>query len=301
VIELELVRDVCAGVPEPDEETIEAARASLRREIDEFVARRARRQRRLRPRLLAGLGLAVVVAGLVALVVSSRQSPLGARAAAAADEALLPSNGDIVHFVSRTTTTTKGPGGTTRTTSTDERWASAGPPAASVERHGAGRAGVATILTTPCGQISYEPHANLFTVSPYPIPAQVVRNNPITVFRDARRHGNVHFAGTTTFKGIAAFKLVVTQYGSVTTYIVRSDNGYPLETRDRRVTAHLTSTYVTTYSLFEHIHRTPSSERLLQVTPHPGAFYIRLGRPTRTNACERFGNLSSLTRGGHGP
>jgi hypothetical protein len=305
VTELELVRAACAAIPEPDEETIAAARADLRREIDDFLIHRAPRRRRLRPRLLAGLSLAVAVVGVVALAVSSRQSPLAARAAAATAEALSPSNGDIVHAVSRTTATLKGPSGTTRTTITDERWSSSGPPPASVDRigyrYGFGRAEIVTTLTTPCGQISYQSRTNLFTVSPYPIPPQVVPSNPLTVFRDARRHGNVHFEGATTFEGVAAFKLVVTQYGAMTTYIVRRDNGYPLETRDRRVTAHSTSTYVTTYSLFEHIHRTPRSERLLRVTPHPGAFYIRLGQPTRTKACDRFGNLSSLTQGGRRP
>jgi hypothetical protein len=304
--ELEFVREACAAVPEPDEKTVAAARAALRREIDEFVAGRAPAQRRRRPRILAGLGLAVVVAGLVALAVASRQSPLAARAAAAADEALSPSNGDIVHAVSRTTATLSAPSGTTTTTIREETWSSNGPPAASVDRYGYlrgfGPAEIVTTLTTPCGQISYESRANLFIVSPYPTPPQVaLASDPLTVFRDARRHGNVHFEGATTFEGIAAFKLVVTQYGALTTYIVRRDNGYPLETRARRVTARSTSTYVTTYSLFEHIRRTPGSEHLLRIAPHPGAFYIRLGPPTRTRACERFGNLASLTQGGTRP
>lgn len=294
--ELELIRDSCASLPEPQEDVVAAAREVLRREIREFEAQSAPPRPRPSRALVLGAGIAVALAGLFALVLSSRQSPLGVRVAAAADEALIPTNGDIVHEVSRTTITFQTSRRTTSSTSAVETWLASRPPLAALDRYGTGPLDSVTVLTTDCGQISYELGANLFTVSPASIPAQIVRSTPVSLFHDARRHGRVHFSGATTFRGIPAFKLVVTQYGSETTYIVRRANGYPLETVDRRVTASLTRTSVTTYSVFQHLRRTPRTERLLRITPHPGAFFLRLSRATGRAACKGFGSLETLTK-----
>jgi len=78
--------------------------------------------------------------------------------------------------------------------------------------------------------------------------------------------------------------------------IVRRDNGYPLKTVTRRETAQFSSTYVATYSTFEHLPRTKRNERLLQLPPHPGAFYVRLPAGAATaQGCKGFGGFESLT------
>ncbi len=300
--ELELIRDACATVREPHDDAIAAAREALRREIREFEAQSAPARRGRPWRALAvGAGIAVALGGFLTLVVSSRQSPLGVRVAAAADEALSPTNGDIVHEVTRTTVTFHAGGRTTSSTSAVETWLASRSPLARLDQYGTGPLDSETILTTSCGQISYDPGANLFTVSTYSVAAQILRSTPVSLFHDARRHGHVHFSGATTFHGIPAFKLIVTQYGSETTYIVRRVNGYPLEIVERRVTASDTQTSVTTYAVFEHLQRTPRTARLLRITPHPGAFFLRLPRATRQASCKRFGSLESLTKRSNRP
>src|SRR6266852_9071336 len=137
--ELELIRDACATVREPHDDAIAAAREALRREIREFEAQSAPARRGRPWRALAvGAGIAVALGGFLTLVVSSRQSPLGVRVAAAADEALSPTNGDIVHEVSRTTITFKTSRRRTSSTSAVETWSASRPPLARLDRYGTG-------------------------------------------------------------------------------------------------------------------------------------------------------------------
>ena len=235
---------------------------------------------------------------MLVLVIPAKQSPIGVKIAAAAADALSPSNGDIVHAASRTVSIfrSKTSGKTTTSTTIDEWWAASGPPYARLDRYAYANAkGALTILTTSCGQISYDQAANLFSVSPRAEPVQIVQSDAAAAYRDAYRHGRVHYRGKTTFRGIPAFRLSVTQYGAVDTMIVRRENDYPLKTVSRRETAQFVSTYVTTYSTFEHIRRSPRSERLLQVPQHAGAFFVLLP-PTAPTAgsCKRFGSRQSL-------
>jgi hypothetical protein len=294
--ELEVIRRECEALPEPDDRTIASARAALLVEIETWsaVERQRPRRRLLRGSLVLAAGLAVLVTVLFAFVIPAKRSPIGVKVAAAADEALIPSNGDIVHASSHTRVVlrSKVGGKTTISTSDDEWWAASGSPSAVFDRYGRGL----TILTTSCGQISYDPVANLISVSPSAEPAQVLASNPSAAYRNAYRHGNVHYRGMTTFHSIPAVTLHVTQNGAVITMIVRRDNGYPLKTVTRRETAQFSSTYVATYSTFEHLPRTKRNERLLQLPPHPGAFYVRLPAGAATaQGCKGFGGFESLT------
>jgi len=297
VNELELIRSECLAFPAPDADAVAAAREALRREIGGHAVERPAARRRRRghsPALGAIVALALVA--LLVLLLPSRRSPLGTRVAAAAAEALSPPDGRIVHSISRTIVTRRGAARTSTSEFTDEVWSTSGPGGASLDRNlsRSPSAGPITVLLTACGVITYESGANLFTVMPavQPFDAPV---NPVVAARNALRYGHVDYRGAARFHGIAASKLVVTQYGSVTTYVVRRDNGYPLETIDRRVTPNLVTTRVTTYSLFEHLAPTPRNAQLLGLTPHPGAFYVRTAAAARTAGCSQFGSLQSLT------
>jgi hypothetical protein len=300
--ELELIRRECEALPGPNEATVAAARAALRREIGSWpvIEPRRPRSRRVRRSLAAAASVAVLIAAVLVLVIPARQTPIGVRIAAAAGEALSPSNGDIVHATSRSVSVLRSrvTGKTTTSTSTDESWATSGKPYALLDRYrSAGDTGAFTTLTTPCGQISYDAGgANLISVQPGSEPAQIFSGSPAAAYRAALPHGRVHYLGKTTFRGIPAFRLDVTQDGLVTTWIVRRDNDYPLKTASRRQSRQFVSTYVTTFSTFEHVPRTPENERLLQLPPHPGAFFVRLpgSSPTGEN-CKHFGSLRSLT------
>jgi len=301
--ELEVIRRECDALPGPDDATIAVARAALRAEIEawsklEHQPRPRPRSRRVRSSLAAAASLAGLIVFSV-LVITNKQSPIGVNIAAAAEDALSPSNGDIVHATSRTVLVyrSKVGGKTTTSTSSDEEWVAGGSPNARVDRYAyPDGKGAQTVLTTLCGQVAYDSVVNLFTVSPDAVPVQVLQSDPGATYRDAYRHGRVHDRGRMTFHGIPAVRLVVTQYGAVSTMIVRRNNGYPLKTVMRRETARTVATYVTTYSTFEHLRRTPSSERLLQLAPHPGAFFVRLPAANPTDRkCRNFGSLRSLT------
>ena len=298
--ELEVIRRECEALPDPDEATIAAARAALHREIESFsnVSRSRPRGRRVRRSLAAAASLAVLITAVLVLVIPAKQSPIGVRIAAAAADALSPSNGDIVHATSRTVSVyrSKTGGKTTTSTSIDEWWAASGPRHARRDRYVYGHVkDVVTILTTSCGQISFDQAANLFSVSPSAEPAQIFQNDPAATYRGASRNGRVHYRGKTTFRGIPAFRLSVTQYGAVDTMIVRRDNDYPLKTVSRRETAQFVSTSVTTYSTFEHIRRGPSTEHLLKLPQHAGAFFVLLlPTPPTPASCKRFGSRQSL-------
>jgi hypothetical protein len=291
--ELELVRAVCEALPEPDEAAVAAARATLRREIAAAAApARRRRLPYAMPALPAAVAVAVAVAAV--LVVGSRQDSLAVRVAAAADAAVSPSTDELAHSLSRTTTRTVAAGGTTTERSTRESWWTAGEPAMTLDLYRDGTGGTRTILGSVCGSITYEPNRNLFTVSPSTGRFDPI-SDPVATATDALRHGRVLYRGTLVYHGIPAAKLVATQYGATTTYIVRRSNGYPLETSLRRVTSHFTLTVVTTYTLFEHLPRTPENERRLALTPRPGAFVVRTAAAPAAPGCAGFGSLDSLT------
>ena len=153
--------------------------------------------------------------------------------------------------------------------------------------------GTATTLTSPCGSIIYDARANLFTVIPTSGASSPI-DDPVTRARTALRSRHIHYRGKLLYHGVAAARLVVTQYGSTTTYIVRQDNGYPLETIERTVNSYSTRTAVTTYSLFEHVARSRRALRHVILTVHPHAFVVRTARAARTPPCANFGSLQTL-------
>ncbi len=305
--ELERVRRECEALPGPGPATVAAARSALRAEIEASIAVAGGRSRRHRRRvwLLAVAGCAVLLIGVVALVFPAKRDPVGVEIAAAAYAALNPTGGEIVHVVSRSVSTTriKLTGKATFSASVEEVWSSSSTPYRVRERHwnGTRRSGpyLSETETTACGQLGYLPASNTFELSPDTYMPLV---DPAAGYRNAYRHGRVHYRGKTSFHGIPAFKLLVTQYGANNTLIVRRDNYYPLKTVTRRDIAKSVSTVVTTYSAFEYITRNHGNEHLLHVAAHPGAFFLRLAAPMPGGkACRGFGDSHSLTAGGRTP
>ena len=291
--ELDVIRAACEELAEPTEGAAALARDALRREIaatsDPVPTRR-------RPgiSLVGSLGLAAALAVVAAFVLATDRTSFGARIAAAATEAVSPAGSELVHSISRTTVRITNRVGTTTSEERDDSWWTTKPPT-EVTRTSYSEGGPATQLTSACGSVTYYPTENLFTVSPTTGTFNPI-TDPVATARNALRSGHVHYRGKLHYRGIAAAKLVVTQYGSTTTYIVRRDNGYPLETIDRRVTSYVTRTAVTTYALFEHVARTPRTLRHVELTPHPGAFVVRTGRASRTKDCAGFGKFEALTQ-----
>jgi hypothetical protein len=218
------------------------------------------------------------------------------RIAAAATEAARPTGNELVHSVTRTTIRSTNRIGSTTFEQRDDSWTGSNPPV-QVDRT-TYATGSVTTLTSACGSISYDPAGNLFTVQPTARPIDPVRD-PVAAARSALRSGHVHFRGTLVYKGIAAAKLVVTQSGLTTTYIVRRDNGYPLRTTSRRVTLYrarpTVTVYETTYSRFEHVAPTPQTLNRLELPPRRDAFIVRTAPAWRTPACAGFGSFEALT------
>jgi hypothetical protein len=291
VSELDYIRVACDELPAPSAETIVRSRAALRREVATVRGGRSAR-RRLHVYVLASVAVAAVVL-VGALALTSSQSSFGVRIAAAASEAMNPATDDLMHSVSRTTVRSINRNGTIVTTQTNDSWSTTAPRTMLDQTTDAAGLTTTTFIST-CGFISYDPGWNLFTVSPG-IGTFGLVDSPVRAAANALRTGRIHYRGNVVYHGIEAAKLVVTQYGATTTYIVRRDTGYPLETINRRVTSHFTETAVTTYSVFEHVARTPQSARHLQLTPHPGAFVVRTSRESATPDCRTFGSLARLT------
>jgi hypothetical protein len=295
VNELDLVRAACEELPAPSEGALALAREALRSEIaaTSIVRRTGARRRVL---LVGSFGLAVAAAGVVALVLTGDKTSFGVRIAAAATEAASPAGDELVHSVSRTTIRSTSRIGTTAFEQRDDSWSASNPPV-QVDRT-TYATGSLTTLTSACGSIAYDATANLFAVQPTTKLIDPV-GDPVAAARSALRSGHVRFRGKLLYKGVAAAKLVVTQNGSTTTYIVRRDNGYPLETRNRRVTAHRTrttvTTSVTTYSIFEHVAPTPQTLSHLKLTSRRDAFIVRTAPVSRTTACAGFGSFEALT------
>jgi hypothetical protein len=291
VTELDYIRVSCDERPAPSAEAIARSRAALRRELATVRGRRSVRPR-LHVYLLASTAIAAVVL-VGALALTSSQASFGVRIAAAASEAMNPATDDLMHSVSRTTSRSINRNRTIVTRRTDDSWSTTAPPTM-VDRTTDAAGRTTTTFVSNCGFISYDPGSNLFTVSPELGTFGLV-DSPVRAAANALRTGRIHYRGNVVYHGIQAAKLVVTQYGATTTYIVRRDTGYPLETINRRVTSHFTETLVTTYSFFEHVARTPQSARHLQLTVHPSAFVVRTGRASTTPDCRAFGSLARLT------
>lgn len=289
--ELDYVRAACEELGEPGVDAIARAREVLRREIATGGSERPTRSR-LRIAVVA-VSAAAGLAICGALLVTLDHTPFGVRVAEAASEAVTPANDELVHSVSHTTVRWIDRTGTTTAEQSDNSWWMTTPPTR-IDRTTYRGGGTVTYLLSDCGSISYDSTTKLFTVSPSTGHLDSV-DDPVAAAANALRSGHIQFRGKLIYHGIPAAKLVVTQYGSTTTYIVRRDSGYPLETVDRRVTSYSTRTAVTTYSLFQHLPRTRKNESRLALPSHMNAFVVRTARAARTAACREFGTLESLT------
>jgi hypothetical protein len=295
VTELDHIRVALEDLPGPDAAATARAREALRGEVA-TVRGGGSAAHRVRLVAFGSVAVAVLVVA-AALSLSSDRASFGVRIAAAASEAIDPRSNDLVHSLSRTTVRVRNRSGSTISTQTDDSWSTTAPPTA-VDRRTDAAGRTTTTLASACGWISYDPESNLFTVTPATGKIGPV-DDPVAVAANAIRTGRIDYRGKLTYRGIPAAKLVVTQYGATTTYIVRRDTGYPLVTIARRITSRFTLTVVTTYSVFEHVPRTPQSTRHVALTAHPGAFVVRTARASSAPGCSGFGSLAMLTRGGN--
>jgi hypothetical protein len=290
---LALLESAYARIPEPDDETVAAARQVLLAEI--AAGRRApvgRRGRRvLRLSFAVAVGSGAVLAGVLTLVVPRGHGLTGEEIAAAAYRVLAPPPNAIRHVV--ITTETRWGGGWR-----SEEWVASGRPYATHEK----TAGVETELSQ-CGRITYDRAANLVTVHKEPRnPAWFFthdRSDPAREFLylSSRRFGPARYDGKTTFRGIRAYKLVRrdrADQGARVVYLVRRDNYYPL-----RIVVHIKGqpSFVYTFSAFDEIPRTAETEQLLHIRPHPKAFLLRVSATNfyRVRECAGFGTFESLT------
>jgi hypothetical protein len=290
VNELDVLRREFEAVREPDEVTVDAARGELLREIAVEAKPACVRPRRRWIRPAFALGVAALVAAAVALVNPRSDGLTGAEIAAAAYRAVTPADGHIWHQVIRTTRTPLD--GTASEPQVWERWVATSPPyAVRVSSPGWGEAEV-----SPCGSIQYTARDNVLRVlhdrlapdDPRPYDAAISgATDPARRYRHLFRSGLVRYRGETTFRGIAAYLLVVGGRETSLTYFVRRDNYHPLGTVRR------TQTFieVTTFSKFEYLDRSAKTSRLLHVRSHPGARLVHTGRRPR-GTCAGFGSTS---------
>lgn len=287
-MEIDVLRAAFDEVALPDERTVTKARARLMTEI----ARPTRMQERMRSRHLRLFAVAAVAAasvtGVFALVIPRSDGVTGPEIAEAAARVLTPPPGVILHSTLRNTLIPTGYNGWRP--STTERWASTGPRGVAHERSAWGE-----WETGPCGSIRYDRRTNLLTVDGSLYPDYVHELiDPAAEYLVAYHSGHVRYRGTTTFRGIPAYELVVSypSYPLEITYTVRRDNYYPLRT----VRRHKRYADVYTYSDFGQIARTPATEQLLHVRPRPRAFVLGGGGYHRPKpGCAGFRSYEHLT------
>lgn len=277
--ELELVRREVEALPRADERARGSARDALRQEL----CPPTRPRLDIRPARLVVAVAFLAVAYLV--VVVAHRHPADPVAAAA--NALAPTDGSIVHTVSRTSIVFRSAATTTRAVSDDESWFVDGGSARLLDRTTSnGR----TWLTdeTSCGTILYDPRGNTYTV--FPVGGGPPRD-PAAAARAALRNGYVRSRKRLVFHGIPAWRIVLGRTHPTITLVIRRDDGHPLETVERVVTASGSRTERTTYSLVEHLPRSPAALARTRLPKHADAFYLRM--PGR--ACAHFGDIHSLT------
>jgi hypothetical protein len=293
--ELDVLRRAFDLVPGPDDATILAARAKLVAEIErpEVVAPLLKQRRWLRLAAAVAVGVAATLAGVFAFALPRGDTLTGPEIAAAAARALTPSRGVILHSVLRQSFDPAGVNGWRP--STTERWVATGTPQVVHERSQR-----LDWETGPCGSIRYDRLVNLLTFdhSFYPDYARQLAD-PAEEYVRAYRSGNVRYRGTSTFRGIPAYALVVSYpaYQFTVTYTVRRDNYYPLRT----VRRYKRYSVIYTYSDFEQIPRNPATESLLHVTPRPNMFLLGPPFHRPRPRCRGFTSYERLNGRGEKP
>jgi hypothetical protein len=279
VNELDILRREFDAIPEPDEETLAAVRASVLREIAAAdTPKHPLHRHRLRIALAAGVALAALVAGLV-VVHPRNHAGIGTEIAAAAYRAFTPPPDRIRHEIFRT--------GSLLT----ERWATTSAP-----YEYRATTGLRESTLGPCGLMDYDPRINLLSVTSARIRTNTALSyfafrDPVQQYLEAYRGRHVRYRGKTTFRGVPAYILAVSSDADVITYLVRRDNYYPLRIVFRRGKREFT----TTYARFHYLPRNAETERLLTVRPHPRAFLMHFGGRAPRPACKGFGSYDSIT------
>jgi len=281
VTELELVRREVEALPGADERARARARDALRREL----APPRKPRRGIRPaRLVAAV--AVLAAAYLVVVIADRR-PVPTDPVAAAANALAPTDGTVVHTISRTSIVFRSRARTTRAISDDESFFVDGRSPRLLDRTTSNRR---TWLTseTACGTVVYDLRDNTYVVFPF---GGRPPRDPAAVARKALRDGYVHSRERLAFHGIPAWKIVLGRKRPTITLVIRRDNGNPLETIQQVVTPSVSRTETTTYTLVEHLQRTTAALAETRLPAHADAFYVRM--PGRS--CAHFGDINSLT------
>jgi hypothetical protein len=281
--ELELLRREIDAVPFPDEPSTELARAALRAEIEAAAPAPSRRSGRRWPRPMAGVAIAAAIAAIALVLVGPfGHGPARVDVATAAYEAFAPTGNGIWHVVVvETGSGTTGHGtGMNGGRSRDETWTTTGAPHVVRLIHTGEYSGAPTTdrseqVWSRCGWLYYSAAANVLSVSgPEKVGVSPVGPppDPAASYRQAYKSGLVVYKGTTTFRGVPAYELVVEyrdkSYAATTTYIVRQDNYYPLRTSAVIKWSGGHGTDVLTYPIYEFLPRTTANERLLRLAPH---------------------------------
>jgi hypothetical protein len=300
--ELELLRREFDEVPEPDEASTELARAALRVEIEASapVASTRFRRRWLRP--LTGIAIvAAATAILLVLVGPFGSGPARVDVASAAYAAFSPSRSGIWHVVVVQTQSFQSPGaGMSVARVRDETWSTTGAP------HVLRVIGSENVPGLPsrveqvfsrCGWLYYSADTNVLQIAgPEKASATPVSPppDPAASYRQAYKSGQVVYQGRTTFAGIPAYKLVVHYrhgtYAATTTFIVRQDNYYPLQTSSVVNVSGRTGTDVLTYTTYELLPSTAANERLLRLAPHPHMLIVPSlrSKPMTNPTCAKY-------------
>jgi len=148
-----------------------------------------------------------------------------------------------------------------------------------------------------CGWLYYAADANVLSVSgPQKASASPVGPppDPAASYREAYKSGLVVYRGTTTFRGVPAYELVVKyrhkSYTETTTFIVRQSNYYPLRTSAAIEWSGGHGTDVLTYPTYEFLPRTTANERLLRLAPHRNELVVPSlrSKPLNEPTCAKY-------------
>ena len=300
--ELDLLRREFEEVPEPDEASMELARAALRIEIEAStpVASQRFRRRWLGP--LTGIAIVAAAAAILLVLVGPFGSgPARVDVASAAYAAFSPSRSGIWHVVVvETSTGVERPLGVSGARVRNETWSTTGPPhvlRSITSENVAGLPPWVEQVFSRCGWLYYSRDPNVLQIAgPEKPSASPVGPppDPAASYRQAYKSGHVVFRGKTIFNGVQAYELVVKYrqgtYASTTTFIVRQDNYYPLRTSSVVDASGKTGTDVLTYTTYEFLPRTTANERLLRLGPHRDKLIVPSlqSKPLTNPVCARY-------------
>jgi hypothetical protein len=257
VIDLELLEQAYASVPEPDAAAVDAARTAFLAEIGTRPARR-----RLRLAVTVALAVAAGVVAAVVFLPNRAEGLPGKKIIRAAYVASLPPARGIRHVREVLSTVGFAQKGI------NDYWSSVRHPFAILVRHSGGM----ETEWTACGSIDLDRRGNRLSFNRWNVPATVQRTlrleaDPLLSFQKAYRSHLVTFAGKTTFNEQPAYKLVTVQDDTKITYLVAQASYRPL--RVTRVVPGQTT--ITTFLVYETLPWTTTTRQLLHIHLHLSA------------------------------